>query len=143
MTGVQTCALPISLKAAEQGRRTLQVGPPGRRVNMETAQLLEIIADIDGQIYARDFKLIDQADMIISLIPELEGGRPELSSGAERELQHAHEATREVFIIWRPTVEPSPFVSETATRIFRSLDEALKFFHETHMIAPPPGGLFR
>ena len=135
------CAL--ALQAVEAGQRTIEAGPPGRKVAMAASEVVGIIPDIDGQIYARDFKLIDQADMIISLIPELEGGRPGLSSGVERELQHAHEATREVFVIWRPRVEPSPFVSETATRIFRSIDEAVKFFHEAHMIAPPPGGLFR
>jgi hypothetical protein len=136
----ELCAL--ALQAVEAGQRTIQTGPPGQEVALEAAEVVGIIPDIDGQIYARDFKLIDQADMIISLIPELDGGRPGLSSGVERELQHAHEATREVFIIWRPRVEPSPFVSETATRIFPSVEEAVKFFHDAHMIAPPPGGLF-
>jgi adenylate kinase len=137
----ELCAL--ALQAVEAGQRTIQTGPPGQEVALEAAEVVGIIPDIDGQIYARDFKLIDQADMIISLIPELDGGRPGLSSGVERELQHAHEATREVFIIWRPRVEPSPFVSETATRIFPSVEEAVKFFHDAHMIARPPGGLFK
>ncbi len=132
----------LAIKAVETGRRTIEVGPPGRKVAMSAADVVGIIPDIDGQIYARDFKLIDQADMIISLIPELEGGRPGLSSGVERELQHAHEATREVYVIWRAKVAPSPFISETATGIFRSIDEAVKFFHEANMITPIPGGLF-
>jgi len=131
-----------ALKAAEQGHRTIQVGPTGRRVTVETAQLLEIIADIDGQIYARDFKLIDQADMIISLIPELADGRPGLSSGVERELQHAHEATKDVFVIWRPKAEPSPFVTETATRVFRSVDEAASFFSSNGFLRSAGGSLF-
>ena len=117
-----------ALEAAEQGRRTVEVGPPGEKAVMETAQLLDIIADIDGQIYARDFKLIDQSEMIISLVPELSDGRPGLSSGVERELQHAHEATKDVFVIWRPSREPSPFITETATRVFRSRHEAMEFF---------------
>ena len=79
---------------------------PGSASSLEAAEVVGIIPDIDGQIYARDFKLIDQADMIISLIPELEDGRPGLSSGVERELQHAHEATRDVFVIWQPDVRP-------------------------------------
>lgn len=132
-----------ALRAVEAGQRTIQSGPPGEVATMEAAEVVGIIPDIDGQIYARDFKLIDQANMIISLIPELEGGRPGLSSGVERELQHAHEATRDVFVIWRPAVEPSPFVSETATRVFRSVEEAVTHFHDAGLIAPPPGGLFR
>ncbi|MFA6132869.1 MAG: hypothetical protein WC869_02490 [Phycisphaerae bacterium] len=135
------CAL--ALKAAEEGHRTVECGPPGQKAVMETAQLLDIIADIDGQIYARDFKLIDQSEMIISLIPELENGRPGLSSGVERELQHAHEATKDVFVIWRPASPPSPFVTETATRLFRSVEEAVRFFLSSNYVPPPPkGGLF-
>jgi len=62
------------------------------------------------------FKMIDQSDMIVSLIPELPGGRPALSSGVERELHHAFEAGKEVYVVWRCAAMPSPFVSETATK---------------------------
>jgi hypothetical protein len=68
--------------------------------------VLDIAGDVDGQIYMRDFKLIDQADMICSLIPELPGGQPGLSSGVERELQHAFEHTKEVYVVWKPRVMP-------------------------------------
>ena len=129
-----------ALQATEQGRRTLEVGPPDERAVLETSQVLDIIPDIDGQIYARDFKLIDQSDMIISLVPELAGGRPGLSSGVERELQHAHEATKDVFVIWRPTMEPSPFVTATATQVFRSTDEAMAFFADNRFLPPAPKG---
>jgi len=133
----------LALEAAEQGRRTVAVGPPGEKAVMETAQLLDIIADIDGQIYARDFKLIDQSDMIVSLAPQLASGLPAISSGVERELQHAHEATKDVFVIWRPKAAPSPFVTETANRVFNSLPQAVGFFLESGYVPPPPvGGLF-
>jgi len=132
-----------ALKAAEEGKRVLEFGPSSQKALLETSQLLEIIPDIDGQIYARDFKLIDQSDMIISLVPELDGGRPALASGVERELQHAHEATKEVFVIWRPKVEPSPFVTQTATKVFRSLQEAVDFFlGEGYCPALSAGSLF-
>ena len=135
------CAL--ALQAAEAGHRTVAVGPPGAQTTVETVQLVDIIADIDGQIYARDFKLIDQADMIISLIPALADGRPAISSGVERELQHAHEATKDVFVIWRPAAPPSPFITETATKVFPSADQALRFFLANDYVPPPPtGGLF-
>jgi len=133
----------LALRAAEAGHRTVQTGPPGEQTVMDTNQLIDIIPDIDGQIYARDFKLIDQADMIISLIPALSDGRPGLSSGVERELQHAHEATKDVFVIWLPTVEPSPFITETATRVFRSTAEAVAYFLENdYTDTPPAGSLF-
>jgi len=133
---------PLALAAAEQGRRTVEFGPGGQKAVMDTNQLLEILPDIDGQIYARDFKLIDQADMIISLVPHLADGRPGLSSGVERELQHAHEATRDVFVIWRAKAEPSPFITETATRVFRTVDEAVAHFLRGDYVPPPSGSLF-
>jgi len=133
----------MAIQAAEAGKRIIETGPPGEKSVMETSQLLDIIADIDGQIYARDFKLIDQSDMIVSLIPELQDGRPGLSSGVERELQHAHEATRDVFVIWKPKTPPSPFVTETANRVFSDITEAMDFFHASgYVTAKPLGGLF-
>jgi adenylate kinase len=130
----------LALRAAESGRRTVSVGPEGEKVAMDTNQILEIIADIDGQIYARDFKLIDQADMIISLVPTMPDGRPGLSSGVERELQHAHEATKDVYIVWLPDAEPSPFITETATQVFRTPDEAIRYFLEQGLVPKPPSG---
>jgi hypothetical protein len=53
----------------------------------------------------------------------------------ERELQHAWEATKEVYIVWKPSVEPSPFLTETATRIFRTVPEALGYFQEKGYIS--------
>lgn len=117
-------------EAERRGEKTLRVQVHGRELIFDTSELRDVAGDIDGQIYARDFKLIDQSDMIVSYIPELEDGRPGLSSGVERELQHAHEGTREVYVIWRPRMEPSPFVTETATRVFPTVTDALAHFRQ-------------
>jgi len=130
----------LALEAAEAGHKTVRIGPKSHRTTVETTELVSIIPDIDGQIYARDFKLIDQADMIVSLVPELADGRPGLSSGVERELQHAYEAAKDVFLIWRPDAQPSPFVTETATRVFGSCDEALRYFLDNGLIPTGPQG---
>jgi hypothetical protein len=103
-------------------------------------EVLDIAGDIDGQIYMRDFKLIDQADMIVSYIPELPGGIPALSSGVERELQHAFEHTKEVYVVWKPAKNPSPFITETATKIFPDVDAALEYWESKGMFAA--GNLF-
>ncbi|MHC4775938.1 MAG: hypothetical protein ACYTBR_11845, partial [Planctomycetota bacterium] len=87
------------------------------------------------QIYMRDFKLIDQSDMICSYIPELPGGLPGLSSGVERELQHAFEHTKEVYVVWKPQRAPSPFITETATKVFPTVDDALAYFESQGMFA--------
>ncbi|MDX2114970.1 MAG: ATP-binding protein [Planctomycetota bacterium] len=106
------------------------------QIRVRVREVLDIAGDIDGQIYMRDFKLIDQSDMIVSLIPELPGGVPGLSSGVERELQHAFEHTKEVYVVWKPKKHPSPFITETATKIFKAVPEALSYFETEGMFAP-------
>jgi adenylate kinase len=114
--------------ATERGETRFSATVHGRELEFDAAEVTSVARDIDAQIYARDFKLIDQSDMIVSFIPELPDGKPGLSSGVERELQHAYESTKEVYVIWQPKVEPSPFITETATRVFANTEEALAHF---------------
>ena len=125
--------LPYYAERAEKnGRDTIDVQVLGEPIALDAAEVRQIARDINSQIYARDFALIDQADMIISLIPELPDGMPALSSGVERELQHAHEAAKQVYVIWMPKKEPSVFVTQTANKVFRSPDEALAYFKKQY-----------
>ena len=89
-----------AVKALQAGEDTLTVQAAEGPVTLKTADVAAISGDIMGQIYARDFKMVDQADMIISLVPELPNGKPGLSSGVERELHHAFEGGKEVFVVW-------------------------------------------
>ncbi len=134
--------LERAIEAASEGRDWVEVvggggggADGGEPMRVSAREVLDIAGDIDGQIYMRDFKLIDQSDMICSYIPELPGGLPGLSSGVERELQHAFEHTKEVYVVWKPRKTPSPFITETATRIFGSVDEAFSYFEETGRLA--------
>jgi 6,7-dimethyl-8-ribityllumazine synthase len=140
---VRALLLDRGLAAAREGKDFIEVaahafggraGAPPMKVSVR--EILDIAGDVDGQIYMRDFKLIDQSDMIVSLVPELPGGVPGLSSGVERELHHAWEHTKEVYVVWKPRKAPSPFITETATKIFRSVDEALSYFESKGMMAP-------
>ena len=101
-----------------------------KKILLNADQVLQIERDINSQIYARDFLLIDQSDMIISYIPTLADDRAAISSGVERELQHAHEAAKEVFVIWTAKHSPSVFVTQTATKVFKTAEEALGFFEK-------------
>ena len=94
---------------------------------------------MNSQIYARDFMLIDQSDMIISFIPALSDGRAVRSSGVERELQHAHEAAKAVYVIWPAKQHPSIFVTQTATKVCAGLDDALDFFKAKGVIMAKVG----
>jgi adenylate kinase len=134
--------LDRSLEAAKEGRHWIDVEPhlfggsaDAEPMRVSVREVLDIAGDVDGQIYMRDFKLIDQSDMIVSLVPELPGGMPGLSSGVERELQHAFEHTKEVYVVWKPKRSPSPFITETATAIYPSVDDALADFERRGMFA--------
>jgi adenylate kinase len=140
--------LERAIAAAREGKETIEVTPHsyggsksavGAPIKVRVREVLDIAGDVDGQIYMRDFKLIDQSDMIVSLVPELPGrdGKdiPGLSSGVERELQHAWEGTKEVFVVWKPKKSPSPFITETATKVFTSTHEALEYFEKNGYFA--------
>ncbi len=122
-----------AVRAAREGLHALDLTVNGAPMHIKVREILDIAGDIDGQIYARDFILVRQADMIVSYIPELPNpaggpGKPGLSSGVERELQHAHEHAKDVFVIWKPKKEPSPFITQTANKVFPSVEEALRYF---------------
>jgi hypothetical protein len=102
---------------------------------LDLNEVQQIERDINSQIYARDFLLIEQSDMIISFIPTLADGRPAISSGVERELQHAHESAKEVYVIWAAKKSPSVFVTQTATKVFNNLTNAVEFFKKKGYIA--------
>ncbi|MEE9403726.1 MAG: ATP-binding protein [Algisphaera sp.] len=133
--------LDRALEAARQGEDFVEVEPGsfmgGReKMRVSVKQVLDIAGDIDGQIYSRDFKMVRQSDMIVSLVPKLPDGAPGLSSGVERELHHAFEHGREVYVVWHPEKNPSPFITETSTKCFRSVEEALAYFEEEGMFVP-------
>jgi len=115
-------------EAVRKGLDFVEVRALGQRIRLDLHEVRQIERDINSQIYARDFLLIDQSDMIISFIPTLVDGRAAISSGVERELQHAHEAAKEVYVIWPAKQRPSVFVTQTATKVFDSVAEAVTFF---------------
>ncbi len=133
--------LDRAIEAAKNGKDFVEVEPGsfmgGReKLRVSVKQVLDIAGDVDGQIYTRDFKMVRQSDMIVSLVPALPDGSPGLSSGVERELHHAFEHGREVYVVWHPEKNPSPFITETSTKWFRSVEEAMRYFEERGMFAP-------
>jgi hypothetical protein len=123
--------LPVyAHKAAVKGMDFVEVETLGQTVKLDLDQIRQIEGDINSQIYARDFMLIDQSDMIVSFIPTLDDGRAAISSGVERELQHAHEAAKEVYVIWTAARPPSIFVTQTATKVLRDVEQAIELFKQ-------------
>ncbi|MHC4122716.1 MAG: hypothetical protein ACYSSI_04015 [Planctomycetota bacterium] len=140
MKGYFTCFDPGDLEesylpqyaraAKEKKQKFIELTIMGSKIRLDIDEVQQIERDINSQIYARDFLLIDQSDMIISYIPKFDDGRAIISSGVERELQHAHEAAKEVYVIWTAEQKPSVFITQTATKVFKSLDDAVSFFQK-------------
>jgi len=131
----------LALRAMQEGSTTIQVACPEGPLTLKTADVAQISSDIMGQIYMRDFKMIDQSDLIVSLVPELPGGKPALSSGVERELHHAFEGGKEVYVVWQCRAMPSPFITETATKVFASAEEAVGYFRNKGYVPAGPTGV--
>jgi adenylate kinase len=126
---VEDADLPhLAREARNQGKDHVDSLFEGHPVPLSAHEILQIERDINSQTYARDFMLIDQSHMIISFIPTLADGRASISSGVERELQHAHEGGKEVYVIWAAQMSPSVFVTQTATKVFKTTHEAIAFF---------------
>ena len=116
--------------STREARYFVDTEASGKKIRLDLDQVLQIERDINSQIYARDFMLIDQSDIIISFVPALADGRAAISSGVERELQHAHEAAKEVYVIWTAKQRPSVFVTQTATKVFDDTKAATEFFQK-------------
>jgi adenylate kinase len=123
----------VAREAHKQGLKQVEVTASHDQAVLNVEEVLQIERDINNQIYARDFLLIDQADMIISFVPALPDGRAAISSGVERELQHAHEAAKEVYVIWTAEQSPSVFVTQTANKVFTTVEEAAEYFKRQYV----------
>jgi adenylate kinase len=117
----------MARQAAQNGLHYVEVEAVKKTIRLDLQQVQQIERDINSQTYARDFMLIDQSDVIISFIPHLADGRALISSGVERELQHAHEAAKEVYVIWTAEQRPSVFITQTATKVFTDINSAITF----------------
>jgi hypothetical protein len=110
----------------------------GKEVLLDLPEIDGIIPDIDGQIVARDYKLIDQAEMIVAYVPLDTDGSPLIAGGVQSELEHAAASTREVVVVWESAKEPTPFIHQRADKRFATLEALEEYLRE---ISQPTGQL--
>lgn len=119
-------SLLVEYEAAKSQRKrsivTISVNEHNLRIPLKEIEQIE--GDIKWQIVMRDYKLIEQSDLVVAFVPE-KNGYPVLSDGVTRELTHAEECTKETYIIWQSRRTPSPFTY--ATRMFNSVDQFCSF----------------
>jgi len=72
------------------------------------------------------FICFDPGDLEESSLPHYAGEAAR--KGLDYVLQHAHEAAKEVYVIWTAKQAPSIFVTQTATKVFNNIAEAVEFF---------------
>ncbi len=102
----------------------------GDHLRLNPEELRQVLADIDGQIVARDYRFIDQSDLVVAYFPATSDGSPLIAGGVQSEITHAAASTKEVLLVWESPREPTPFISLKADRMFRSLDELEAYLKE-------------
>ena len=79
------------------------------------------------QTVARDYKLIKQSDLVVVYYPTTV-----LSAGVISEMIYAVANGKQVFAVWLPPTEPSPFFSYYCTApVFRSTEALFAYFERT------------
>ena len=108
----------------------------GQSVKLSRREIEDVAYDIDGQIVARDYKLIDQSEMIVAYFPTDASGEPLIAGGVQSEIEYAAASTKKVVILWEASRDPTPFIGQRGDVLVRSL-EAL----EDHLrsISEQPG----
>ena len=106
------------------GDQVLECQVLGKTVLLERREIEGIREDIDGQVVARDLKLIDQSEMIVAYFPAGADGRPLVSGGVQSEIEHAQASTKDIVIVWEAPRDPTPFIGQKGHEVLlRSLDE--------------------
>ena len=95
----------------------------GRELALSVGEISAVMPDIDGQTVSRDYKLLDQSDMIIAYFPLDTDGGPLIAGGVQSEIEHASASTKEIVIVWESPREPTPFIRQKADVLLRNLDE--------------------
>jgi len=82
----------------------------------------DILEKIKNWIVRKDYKLIDQSNLLIAYFPEIIH-----SPGVEKEISYAHSSNKEVWLIF-PSKRLSPFSSYYSDKTFYSLQEFKRYF---------------
>ena len=112
----------------ERKEREDEIAQKSTRRNFGFGEVAEIDHDIDGQILSRDFRLIDQSDMLVAFIGLDQDGRPVISAGSQSEIKYALDSEKEVYIICKGKDRLSPWVTEMARGVFDNVDSTIDNF---------------
>lgn len=93
-------------------------------IKLPVKEVMDASKDVGDQTVARDYRFIDQSDIVIVFYPVRE-----LSAGVLSEMMYAYTHMKNVYSVF--THKPiSPFFSTYSTKIFSSVDDLLEFIEE-------------
>jgi len=105
--------------------RTISVRTLGRPLLLGAREVQDIAEYVPGQARAFDYRLIEQSDAIVALVPEHQR-RPFRADGIIFEMAYAGYKGKECYLIW--PAEEDPSLMFDLQRQFRSISEARRFF---------------
>ncbi|MDH5770638.1 MAG: AAA family ATPase [Candidatus Bathyarchaeota archaeon] len=108
-------------KASDIGRDIFTTNIGGSPAEINTNEVSEAKDEIFSHTVARDFKLIDQSDMVVVLYPE-----SVRSQGVANEIIYAS-ASKDVYLV--TPLSEDPFTEYNITQRFKSVDDLLKYLH--------------
>lgn len=115
--------------AREAKGRFFELDVLGEKVSFNAAEVISLRPIIDGQIEIRDYKLIEQADLLIAYVPEVYG-RLEISGGVSMEIKYAKDIGHDVYIISPAPDKLTPFYLNNSKKIFESFEKAETYFEK-------------
>lgn len=118
----------LAENAKERGYDCVEFEVEGERVSIPVNQVEGARDDIIDQIVARDYKLIDQSDVIIVFYPV-----ETLSPGVLSEIHYGFTHNKEVYAIF-PHEAVSPFFEYYTTAVFRDVEELIAFLKEMNKV---------
>ena len=111
------------------------------QIELDISEIEEAIPDIDGQIVARDYKLVDQSEVIVAYFPADANDNPLIAAGVQSEIEHATAFTKEVIVVWEASKDPTPFIHQRVDRRFSTLGELREYLAQLGDAKRPDGQL--
>jgi adenylate kinase len=120
------------IETGQVDRDYMEIEFDGSMHKLPYKEVAPCVRDIDGQIITRDLGLIDQSDLVVAYMPDI-NNQPVNSPGVMREIAHAAQTTKDVYIIWTASREASPFIKDMVPNpkgLFPSLQDAVTALKE-------------
>lgn len=114
----------IGLAEEKREEGFIEVSSQGEPIRIPVSEIEVARVDILDQIVARDYKLIDQSDMIIVFYPTTA-----ISPGVLNEIHYGFTHNKDVYAVF-PYERRSPFFEYYTTRIFRDGGELVEYLRE-------------